>query len=80
MSEPTYSEIAEDPCTPYWVQDLIPVLLAKDPVDVLNALDVLAAAAAEHLRLQAGGGRFACQACGRDHLNGLEPCAVGGAR
>lgn len=41
----TYQEILEDPCAPFWAQDLARVLPTKDPVDVLGALDVLREAA-----------------------------------
>jgi hypothetical protein len=41
----TYQEILEDPCAPFWAQDLARLLPTKDPVDVLGALDVLREAA-----------------------------------
>lgn len=34
-------ELAECPTTPRWLQELIPTLLDKDPVDVLGAVEQL---------------------------------------
>ena len=39
---PTPEEILRDPAAPFWAQDLVRVLLDKDPVDVVNTLEVLA--------------------------------------
>jgi len=39
---PTVSEVMADPCTPFWVSELIPVLLRKDACDVAGALELLA--------------------------------------
>ncbi len=39
----TVSELMADPCTPFWVSELIPVLLRKDACDVAGALELLSA-------------------------------------
>jgi len=39
---PTVSELMADPCSPFWVTELIPLLLRKDACDVAGALDLLA--------------------------------------
>lgn len=43
--------LLEDPATPYWAQDLIRVLADKDPVDVLNTLEVLTQAFKNNLEV-----------------------------
>jgi hypothetical protein len=49
----TYAQIIADSSAPFWAQDLARILPTKDPVDVLNALDVLRGAAeAEWERIQ----------------------------
>jgi hypothetical protein len=40
---PTVSELMADPCTPFWVSELLPVLLRKDACDVAGALELLSA-------------------------------------
>jgi Family of unknown function (DUF6011) len=40
---PTVSELMASPETPFWVSELIPVLLRKDPCDVSGALELLSA-------------------------------------
>ena len=39
---PTFETLLADPSTPFWVKDLIKVISTKDPVDVANALELLA--------------------------------------
>ena len=44
----TYEEIASDPTAPYWAVELVRTLPTRDPVDVLNALEILIEAAKEY--------------------------------
>jgi len=39
----TFDTLLVDPCTPFWAKDLIKVIREKDPVDVANILELLAA-------------------------------------
>lgn len=34
-------DLLDDPTCPFWVQNLVPIILQKDPVDVANAAEVL---------------------------------------
>ena len=34
-------DLLDDPSSPFWVQNLVPILLRKDPVDVANAASLL---------------------------------------
>lgn len=34
-------DLLDDPCCPFWILNLVPVLLKKDPVDVANAASLL---------------------------------------
>lgn len=47
-------QIANNPCTPYWIKDIIRVAMSKDCVDVVNALDALAKAFERRLKIIQG--------------------------
>jgi hypothetical protein len=42
LAIPTPQQLLNDPCTPFWAQDVIRIALQKDAVDVANMFEVLA--------------------------------------
>lgn len=41
----SWDQILSDPCAPFWARDLVRVIRAKDPVDVVHTLEHLTAIA-----------------------------------